>query len=173
MYRQFILGAVLGLACVFTTATPAYQPTSASVSAVYRCKHAEGSVTYTNVPAPGCMVLFTYSPGQWRVIAYGGRGAAAWKVLVNEAWRSQLPARQATIVWLFAAPKDRPLTGETYKAVAEHASAECNTSQLTLDHRTYFKDKPGGKALTPDDYTQTLVVPVGSPAAAIVHEFCS
>ena len=166
------LAVAVALLAPGLTAAQATNPPAAK-GVVYRCVHQDGSTEYTTQPAAGCTVLFTFTPAEWRVIASGGHGPSEWKVFVNEYWRNKQSEHAGTTVWLFASPRERSLTGETYKAVAEHVSVECNSSRLTLDHRTFFKDKPGGIALTPDDSTQTLVAPVGSPAAAIVREFCS
>ncbi|MBM7127986.1 hypothetical protein [Dyella mobilis] len=148
-------------------------PPTAAKGVVYHCVRPDGSIEYTTVPSVGCTVLFTFVPAEWRVIASGGRGTSEWKVYVNEYWRNKHAEHAGSTIWLFASPRERSLTGETYKALAEHVSVECGSARLTLDHRTYFKDKPGGLALTPDDSTQTIVAPAGSPAAAIVREFCS
>lgn len=92
------------------------QATDAPMAAkgvVYHCLHPDGSIEYTKVPAVSCTVLFTVVPAEWRVIASDGHSASAWRVSFNEYWRNKEATHADTIVWLYASPQKRRLTGET------------------------------------------------------------
>jgi hypothetical protein len=144
-----------------------------SKGVVYKCARPDGGTEYTNQPAAGCVVLFTFIPSEWRQIAKGGYGASSrWTLYVNEAWRNHSAEHAGTLVWIYDKTMERFLIGGYYKALAAHVSVDCKTQRLTLDHRTFYQDKPGGTALPPDDGTLSFIPSAESPSTAIVAEFC-
>lgn len=74
--------AIIGAACIAAAIAPAHARPQASSAddapqVVYRCE-AGSQITYTNIPHPGCVVVFTYAkaapPSADRTVPTIGRG---------------------------------------------------------------------------------------------------
>ncbi|WP_156804133.1 surface-adhesin E family protein [Rhodanobacter fulvus] len=140
---------------------------------LYRCTTPTGGIKFTNEPNMGCVVISFYQIPQWRRLGGGGNGHDAWQLSIDGGWKEEGKGTQGWVMWNFANSRTRKLSGDRYKVIIEHVSADCHKALITTDKRAFYAQKATDKPLASHEMVEREEVIPGTPGALVLREFCS